>query len=117
METPAAMETIVASGARCGATATATSRHICGFTATINMGKLMVRRHTLTGSTLRPRSAAFKAALADEIAREVWPLVADGSLRPRIDSVLPLVQAAEAHRRMEAGDVIGKIVLEVRGEN
>ncbi|MES2698652.1 MAG: NAD(P)H-quinone oxidoreductase [Pseudomonadota bacterium] len=87
-----------------------------GFTATINMGKLMVRRHTLTGSTLRPRSAAFKAALADEIAREAWPLVADSSLRPRIDSVLPLAQAAEAHRRMEAGEVIGKIVLAVGGE-
>lgn len=87
-----------------------------GATAQINVGKLMVRRHTLTGSTLRPRSAAFKAALADEIAREVWPLAAEGLLRPRMDSVLPLDQAGEAHRRLEAGEVIGKIVLQVSGE-
>ncbi len=88
-----------------------------GFTAEINVAKLMVRRQTLTGSTLRPRSAAFKAALADEIAREVWPLVADGSLRPLLQDVLPLAEAPEAHRRMEAGEVIGKIVLAVGREN
>ncbi|MEO5707812.1 MAG: NAD(P)H-quinone oxidoreductase [Alteraurantiacibacter sp.] len=88
-----------------------------GVIAQINVAKLMVRRQTLTGSTLRPRSASFKAALADEIAREVWPLVADGALRPKVDSVLPLAQAAEAHRRMEAGEVIGKIVLEVGRDN
>jgi NADPH2:quinone reductase len=87
-----------------------------GSSARINMGKLMVRRQTVTGSTLRPRSAAFKAALADEIAREVWPLVAEGLLRPQMDGVVPLAQAGEAHRRMEAGDVIGKIVLQVSGE-
>jgi NADPH:quinone reductase len=88
-----------------------------GFTAEINVGKLMVRRLSLTGSTLRPRSAAFKAALAAEIAREAWPLVADGSLRPLMHGVLPLEEAAEAHRAMEAGEVIGKIVLAVGREN
>jgi len=87
-----------------------------GPTAQINMGKLMVRRQTLTGSTLRARSAAFKTALADEIAREVWPLVAEGLLRPQMDRIVPLAQASEAHARMEAGDHIGKIVLQVSGE-
>lgn len=88
-----------------------------GVQAQINVGKLMVRRLSLTGSTLRPRSAAFKAALAAEIAREAWPLVADGSLRPLLHGVLPLDQAAQAHRAMEAGEVIGKIVLAIGREN
>ncbi|MXO70553.1 zinc-binding dehydrogenase [Altererythrobacter buctensis] len=88
-----------------------------GFKAEINVGKLMVRRLSLTGSTLRPRSAAFKAALAAEIAREAWPLVADGSLRPLLHGVLPLEEAAQAHRTMEAGEVIGKIVLAIGREN
>jgi len=86
-----------------------------GALAEVNMGKLMVRRQTLTGSTLRARSDAFKAMLADEIARSAWPLVEDGSLRPAMDRVFPLAQAAEAHARMEAGDHVGKIVLEVKG--
>jgi putative PIG3 family NAD(P)H quinone oxidoreductase len=79
----------------------------------IDMAKLMVRRHTMTGSTLRGRSDTFKALLADEIAHHAWPFVEDGSLRPALDRVFPLVQAAEAHARMEAGEHIGKIVLEV----
>lgn len=88
-----------------------------GFTAEINIGKLMVRRLSLTGSTLRPRSAAFKAALAAEITREAWPLVAEGSLRPLMHGVVPLEEAAGAHRAMEAGEVIGKIVLAIGREN
>ena len=84
-----------------------------GAQATINVAALMVKRQTLTGSTLRGRSDAFKALLADEIARHVWPLVEDGSLRPAMDRVFPLAQAAEAHARMEAGEHVGKIVLEV----
>jgi NADPH:quinone reductase len=84
-----------------------------GAQATINMAALMVRRQTVTGSTLRGRSNAFKAVLADEIARTVWPLVEDGKLRPALDRVFPLAEAAAAHARMEAGDHIGKIVLEV----
>ncbi|MFL5334870.1 MAG: NAD(P)H-quinone oxidoreductase [Geminicoccaceae bacterium] len=86
-----------------------------GAQAELNMAKLMVRRHTVTGSTLRGRSDAFKAALASEIAREVWPLVAEGALRPAMDRIFPLDQAAEAHARMEAGEHVGKIVLEVGG--
>ena len=84
-----------------------------GATAELNLAKLMMRRLTLTGSTLRARPAEFKAVLADEIAREVWPLAAEGKLKPVIDAVLPLADAAQAHRRMEAGEHVGKIVLEV----
>ena len=87
-----------------------------GIKAEINVAKLMVRRQVLTGSTLRPRSDAFKAALADEIAREVWPLIAEGALRPVMDTIFPLADAAAAHARMEAGAHVGKIVLEVDGE-
>ncbi len=82
-----------------------------GARAEINMAQVMTRRYTLTGSTLRPRSDGFKALLAQEIAREVWPLVQDGALRPVMDRIFPLEEAAAAHRRMEAGDHIGKIVL------
>jgi putative PIG3 family NAD(P)H quinone oxidoreductase len=84
-----------------------------GATAEINIARLMTRRLTLTGSTLRPRSIAFKSMVAEEIARTVWPAAAEGRLRPVIDSVFPLDQAAEAHRRMESGDHVGKIVLEI----
>ena len=84
-----------------------------GLKAEINMAVVMTRRYTLTGSTLRPRSDAFKALLAQEIADSVWPLVTDGALRPVMDTTFPLEQAAEAHRRMQAGEHVGKIVLEV----
>ena len=82
-----------------------------GATAELNMAVIMSRRYTLTGSTLRPRSDAFKAMLADEIAREVWPAVAAGELRPVMDQVFPLAEAAAAHQRMAAGAHVGKIVL------
>ncbi|WP_295634118.1 NAD(P)H-quinone oxidoreductase [Novosphingobium sp.] len=85
-----------------------------GVRAEINMAEVMRRRLMLTGSTLRPRSNGFKALLADEIARNAWPLVADGNLRPVMDQIFPLAEAAAAHARMEAGDHIGKIVLKVR---
>jgi NADPH2:quinone reductase len=83
-----------------------------GALASIDMARLMVRRHTLTGSTLRGRSHEFKAALASEIFRRVWPQVAEGALRPALDQTFPLAEAAGAHARMEAGEHIGKIVLE-----
>ena len=85
-----------------------------GAQATINMAGLMVKRQTMTGSTLRGRSNEFKALLADEIARTVWTLVEDGQLRPAMDRIYPLADAAAAHARMEAGQHVGKIVLEVR---
>ncbi len=84
-----------------------------GLQATINMAEVMRRRLHLTGSTLRPRSDAFKTALAEEIARLAWPLVAAGKLRPVMDRAFPLAEAAAAHARMEAGAHIGKIVLAV----
>lgn len=84
-----------------------------GAKAEISMWDVMRRRLTLTGSTLRPRSAEFKALLSEEIARTVWPHVAEGRLRPVIDSVFPLERAADAHRRMECGEHVGKIVLTV----
>ena len=85
-----------------------------GVRAELNMAEVMRRRLMLTGSTLRPRSDTFKALLADEIARNAWPLVADGNLRPAMDQVFPLAEAAAAHARMEAGNHVGKIVLKVR---
>ena len=83
-----------------------------GVKAEIPMHKVLTKRLTLTGSTLRPRSDRFKAAVADEIRREVWPFVASGQLRPAMDSTFPLDRAADAHRRMDE-DHIGKIVLTV----
>ena len=74
---------------------------------------VMMKRLTLTGSTLRPRSDAFKSALADEIAANAWPLFTSGELAPVMDQTFPLAEAAAAHARMEAGEHIGKIVLEV----
>jgi putative PIG3 family NAD(P)H quinone oxidoreductase len=84
-----------------------------GARAEINMAVVMTRRYTLTGSTLRPRDAQFKGLLAQEIATNVWPLVDAGQLRPVMDTVLPLAEAASAHERMEAGAHVGKIVLAV----
>ena len=82
-----------------------------GSKSQINLSALMRRRLTLTGSTLRGRSVAEKAAIARDLEQHVWPLLASGRVAPVIDAVLPLDQAAEAHRRLEAGEVIGKIVL------
>lgn len=86
-----------------------------GMKAELNMAVIMSRRLTLTGSTLRPRSDAFKAALADEIAANAWPIFTSGELAPIMDRTFPLAEAAAAHARMEAGEHIGKIVLEVSG--
>ncbi len=82
-----------------------------GATAEVNIMDVMRRRLTLTGSTLRPRSVAFKSAVADEIKRNVWSFVESGQLRPVMDRTFPLAEAAAAHARMEAGEHVGKIVL------
>lgn len=81
--------------------------------AEINFSDVMRRRLTLTGSTLRPRPVAFKTAIAAALEREVWQLFASGALKPVTDIILPLADAAQAHRRMEAGDHVGKIVLAI----
>lgn len=84
-----------------------------GMVAEINMAQVMMRRLTLTGSTLRPRSAEFKGLLAQEIHANVWPMVAEGRLRPEMDKLFPLADAAAAHAHMESGEHVGKIVLTV----
>ena len=81
--------------------------------ATIPVFEVMRRRLTLTGSTLRPRDVAWKSLVADELARTVWPHVEAGRLKPVLDRTYPLAQAADAHRRMESGEHVGKIVLVV----
>jgi putative PIG3 family NAD(P)H quinone oxidoreductase len=84
--------------------------------AEINFAQVMLRRLTITGSTLRPQSDAAKAAIAEDIRQIVWPMVAAGKLRVVLDSCYPLTDAAAAHARMESNAHIGKIVLEVAGE-
>ena len=81
--------------------------------AEIPMWQVMARRLTLTGSTMRARSNAFKALLAQEIGTHVWPLVEEGMIRPVMAATYRLEEAAQAHARMESGDLVGKIVLEV----
>ena len=79
--------------------------------AEVQIVDLMRRRLTLTGSTLRARNLDFKTMVRDEIAETVWPYVEGNRLKPVMDQVFPLEDAAAAHARMEAGDHIGKIVL------
>jgi NADPH2:quinone reductase len=81
--------------------------------ATVNFAKLMVKRLHHTGSTLRPRSNADKAAMVAAIEAKVMPLLREGRVKPLMDSTFPLEKAADAHRRMETSEHIGKIVLTV----
>ncbi len=82
-----------------------------GSKATIDTSQVMRRRLTITGSTLRPRSAAFKTQIARALQERVWPLLAAGKIRPVIHATFPLAQASDAHAMMEGGENIGKIVL------
>ena len=82
-----------------------------GSKVTLDLMPLMLKRLTLTGSTLRPRSDAFKAAVARELEDRIWPLFASGRVRSVTHTVLALAEAAEAHRLMEAGGLRGKILL------
>ncbi|GGC72836.1 NAD(P)H-quinone oxidoreductase [Chelatococcus reniformis] len=84
-----------------------------GAKAEVNFTPVMMKRLTLTGSTLRGRSIAEKAALAEVVRERVWPLFEAGRLTCVVDSVFPLAQAAAAHRAMEAGGHTGKLVLSV----
>ncbi|KPQ10438.1 MAG: NADPH2:quinone reductase [Rhodobacteraceae bacterium HLUCCA09] len=79
----------------------------------VNFAQVMVRRLTITGSTLRPQSDLAKARIAEALRAEVWPLLAAGRVAPVMDSEFPLDRAAEAHARMESSAHIGKIVLSV----
>ena len=84
-----------------------------GSKATLDLGQILRRRLTISGSTLRPRPVAFKAAIAAELRSRVWPLLESGRIKPVIYRVFPFEQAAEAHALMESSTHIGKIVLSV----
>jgi NADPH2:quinone reductase len=84
-----------------------------GSKAVTDLRQILQRRLTITGSTLRPRPVAFKAAIAAKLREHVWPLLEAGKIKPVIYRTFPLEQAAEAHALMEAGTHVGKIMLEV----
>jgi putative PIG3 family NAD(P)H quinone oxidoreductase len=84
-----------------------------GAAAEIDLRAILDRRLTITGSTLRARSVAEKGALAREVETHVWPLLSAGRVAPVIDRVFPLSAAHDAHERLESGEHVGKIVLEV----
>lgn len=84
-----------------------------GSTVELNLAHLMVKRQTLTGSTLRPRPVADKGAIAASLREKVWPLIEGGRIKPLVHATFPLARAAEAHRLMESSAHIGKIVLTV----
>ena len=86
-----------------------------GAQAQVPLAQILLRRLTLTGSTLRPRSIEYKANLAQALRKRVWPLIEAGTIRPIIHASFPLEQAAEAHQLMESSSHIGKIVLTVQG--
>ncbi|MDX9873294.1 MAG: NAD(P)H-quinone oxidoreductase [Spongiibacteraceae bacterium] len=82
----------------------------------VDLMPLLVKRLTLMGSTLRPQSAEAKARMARGLEETVWPLLASGAMRPHIDRVFPLAEAAAAHRHLDSGAAIGKTVLQVAGK-
>jgi NADPH2:quinone reductase len=82
-----------------------------GADTALSLRPILLRRLTITGSTLRIRTPEEKGAIAAALEREVWPLLESGQMRPVISATIPLADAAEAHRRLEAGSVIGKVVL------
>ena len=82
-----------------------------GTRSTIDAGLVLRKRLSITGSTLRPRSVAYKAGLAQALRAKVWPLLEQGRIRPVIHKTYPAAEAAAAHALMESGTHIGKIVL------
>ena len=84
-----------------------------GAVASADFSKIMVKRLTHTGSTLRPRTVEFKAAIAAALEAQVWPLLGTRRIAPVMDMIYPLTDAWRAHERMEEGEHIGKIVLDV----
>ena len=84
-----------------------------GAKATVNLGDVLRRRLTITGSTLRPRPVSFKAAIAAKLRQNVWPLLESGKIKPVIYKTFPLAEAAQAHTLMESSTHVGKIVLEL----
>ena len=84
-----------------------------GVKAEVNLMDLLGERKTILGVTLRGRSADHKAAIVEQVTKDVWPLVSAGHIRPIVDTVYPLEEAAKAHERLEAGTVCGKLLLAV----
>jgi NADPH:quinone reductase len=84
-----------------------------GAKAELDLGQVLRRRLTVSGSTLRPRPVAFKAAIARNLQEHVWPLFENASIKPVIFKTFPLQDAADAHRLMESSQHIGKIILAV----
>jgi NADPH:quinone reductase len=84
-----------------------------GGKANVSLGQILLRRLTVTGSTLRPRPVAFKAAIASQLRQHVWPLIESGKIKPVIYKTFPLQQAAQAHALMETSSHVGKIMLVV----
>lgn len=84
-----------------------------GSKANVDLGQILRRRLTISGSTLRPRPVAFKAAIAKNLLQRVWPLLESGAIKPVIFQTFPLAQAAQAHSLMESSTHIGKIMLQV----
>lgn len=84
-----------------------------GRKAEADFSKLMMKRLVHTGSTLRARSIPFKAEIAAELKKDVWPLLSKRTVAPVMDTIFPIDRAASAHARMEEGDHIGKIVLDI----
>lgn len=84
-----------------------------GAKATVDLGQILRRRLTITGSTLRPRPIAFKAAIAAKLIEHVWPLLESGKIKPVIYKTFPLEQAAQAHTLMEASTHVGKIMFKI----
>ena len=86
---------------------------MAGVKGELNLARLMSRRLTLTGSTLRPRPVAVKGEIASSLKKEVWPLLEKDKVFPVIDSVFPLKEAYKAHELMESSTHIGKIILSI----
>ena len=86
---------------------------LTGAKAELMLARFMVKRQTMTASTLRAQSDFAKAAIAAELHEKVWPLFVSGKVKPIIDSILPLSEAAKAHERMESSTHIGKIILQI----
>jgi len=86
-----------------------------GTTAELNIGKLLRKRGSVAATNLRARSVENKAAIVADVRERLWPLVERGSVLPIVDQVIPMSEAADAHRAMETGGVFGKVLLAARG--
>lgn len=84
-----------------------------GAKSEINLWPVMLKRQTITGSTLRARDDSFKGQIANQLHEKVWPLLANGQIKPVIDSIFPLAEAEAAHARMTNNQHFGKIILEI----